>query len=275
MLGEPNPRLEVDADRQHHEDRQRQGLRRQRPRATRTTRSPTRTPRASSTGTHRSPSTTSSTTTAPGRASSPTTSTSASAARPATSGAAADVFEFQQTWDYVKLLNASNLNMVTNIIDVVNTDNPPLIDIRVDTSRAGTGSQHRRPRRERARRRPFDFDITTRSRRRLVQIHNTCAFTCPCARPVHPARRLHREPDRRRPRSTTPAATSSPGPAQRDHPHQRPRPRRAARQHRLPEPDAPDPRHRAQPDRGRAGQVHPPRPGVLQRRSHRACTTSS
>ena len=30
-------------------------------------------------------------------------------------------FEFQQTWDYVKLLNASNLNMVTNIIDVVNT----------------------------------------------------------------------------------------------------------------------------------------------------------
>ncbi len=41
-------------------------------------------------------------------------------------------FEFQQTWDYVKLLNASPLNMVVNAIDVVDTANSPLIDIRVD-----------------------------------------------------------------------------------------------------------------------------------------------
>ncbi len=43
-------------------------------------------------------------------------------------------FEFQQTWDFVTLLNASSLNMVTNIIDVVNSANAPLIDIRVTPS---------------------------------------------------------------------------------------------------------------------------------------------
>ncbi|NIO40352.1 MAG: hypothetical protein GTO41_09225, partial [Burkholderiales bacterium] len=42
------------------------------------------------------------------------------------------VFEFQQTWDYVKLLNSSNLNLVVNTIDVVNTLNTPVIEIRVD-----------------------------------------------------------------------------------------------------------------------------------------------
>src|SRR5439155_21501508 len=38
------------------------------------------------------------------------------------------VFEFQQTWDYVKVLNHSLLNLTTNIIDVVNTLNSPAID---------------------------------------------------------------------------------------------------------------------------------------------------
>ena len=42
------------------------------------------------------------------------------------------VFEFQQTWDFVKLLNSSSLHMVTHIIDVVNTVNSPVIEIRVD-----------------------------------------------------------------------------------------------------------------------------------------------
>ena len=42
------------------------------------------------------------------------------------------VFEFQQTWDHVKLFNSSNLNLVINTIDVVNTLNSPLIEVRVD-----------------------------------------------------------------------------------------------------------------------------------------------
>ncbi|MDH3308770.1 MAG: hypothetical protein OEO77_14805, partial [Acidimicrobiia bacterium] len=49
------------------------------------------------------------------------------------------VFEFQQTWDFVKLINNSQLNLVTNIIDVVNDENSPVIEIRVDNIPPGTG----------------------------------------------------------------------------------------------------------------------------------------
>ena len=40
-------------------------------------------------------------------------------------------FQFQQTWDYVKLINNSNLNLETHIIDVVDTVNAPVIQVRV------------------------------------------------------------------------------------------------------------------------------------------------
>ena len=88
------------------------------------------------------------------------------------------VFEFQQTWDFVKLLNASAYNMVTNIIDVVNTDNPPRIDIRVDNIPPGTGTNS--PGLSSAS--PgasFDFDIKYKFPPSWVQIRNTCAFSCP------------------------------------------------------------------------------------------------
>ena len=89
------------------------------------------------------------------------------------------VFEFQQTWDYVLLLNASNLNMVTNIIDVVNTDNPPRIDIRVDdiqdTPGTGTNAGGLLENTVGA---TFDFDIKYKFPPSLVQLKNTCAFSC-------------------------------------------------------------------------------------------------
>ena len=92
------------------------------------------------------------------------------------------VFEFQQTWDYVKLLNASNLNMITNIIDVVNTDNPPRIDIRVDHIPAGavgnspSGSVGTPGT-------TFTFDIKYKFPPSLVQLKNTCPFSCPVRQP--------------------------------------------------------------------------------------------
>ena len=91
-------------------------------------------------------------------------------------------FEFQQTWDFVKLLNASSLNMVTNVIDVVNTSNSPLIDIRVDhippgtgTNTGGLGENSPAP--------SFDFDIFYKFPPSLVQVQNSCPFTCPARNP--------------------------------------------------------------------------------------------
>ena len=89
------------------------------------------------------------------------------------------VFEFQQTWDYVLLLNASNLNMVTNIIDVVNTDNPPRIDIRVDDIQDTPGlGMNAGGLLENTVGATFDFDIKYKFPLSLVQLKNTCAFSC-------------------------------------------------------------------------------------------------
>ena len=92
------------------------------------------------------------------------------------------VFEFQQTWDFVKLLNASSLNMVTNVIDVVNTNNPPVIEIRVDTIPPGTGV-NTPSLDENAPAPSFDFDIRYKFPPTLVQIRNTCASICPVRQP--------------------------------------------------------------------------------------------
>jgi hypothetical protein len=92
------------------------------------------------------------------------------------------VFEFQQTWDFVRILNASSLNLVTNIIDVVNSQNPPRIDIRVDeiwdNGAAANGSLS-----ENDPNTTFDFDIEYTFPPSYVQIHNTCAFACPVRDP--------------------------------------------------------------------------------------------
>ena len=236
MLGEPNPELEVDATGIDHEDRQRQGPRQQRHllRGRPVHGHAHRGPAGRAT---RSPSTTSSTTTA--RKARFLANDLASVGGPAPDGeiwGRGGVFEFQQTWDFVKLLNASSLNMVTNIIDVVNTNNPPTIEIRVDTIPPGTGSQ-RAGLAENAPAPSFDFDIKYTFPPTLVQIKNTCPFSCPMRNPfirlddyienpigkTRDLQRQRRHPLRRR---------------QRDHPDEHPRPRRAERQHRPAEPDA-------------------------------------
>ena len=123
----------------------------------------------------------------------------------ATSGAAAGVFEFQQTWDFVKLINASSLNMVTNIIDVVNTTTRRAIDIRVDTIPTGTGTNSAGSL-ENVAGTSFDFDIEYTFPPTLVLIRTRAPFSAARSRqPVHPARRLHREPDRDDAGSTTPS----------------------------------------------------------------------
>ena len=42
-------------------------------------------------------------------------------------------FKLQQTWDYVRIVNYSPKQLETNLIDTVNTDDPPTIEIEVDT----------------------------------------------------------------------------------------------------------------------------------------------
>ncbi|MDQ0612685.1 hypothetical protein QF046_000326 [Microbacterium sp. W4I4] len=91
-------------------------------------------------------------------------------------------FEFQQTWDFVRILNASSLNLVTNIIDVVNAQNPPRIDIRVDTI-WDNGAAANASLSEDDPNTTFDFDIEYTFPPTYVQIHNTCAFTCPVRQP--------------------------------------------------------------------------------------------
>ena len=90
------------------------------------------------------------------------------------------VFEFQQTWDYVKVLNYSNLNLITNIIDVVNTNNPPTIEIRIDTIYDGSHSGSLDPASAGT---TFDFDIKYTFPPTLVQIENFCASSCPTRNP--------------------------------------------------------------------------------------------
>ena len=81
-------------------------------------------------------------------------------------------FEFQQTWDYVEILNHSFLNLITNVIDVVDTLNSPVIDVRVDhINDDGADSTYSTS----AGNPPstFDFNIKYTFPPTLVQIENT------------------------------------------------------------------------------------------------------
>ena len=203
-----------------------------------TTRSPTRTPSGSSPA-RRSRSTTSSTTTARTRGSSPTTSTGVSATPDGEIWGSGGVFEFQQTWDYVKMLNASSLNIVTNIIDVVNTtqlaaDRDPRRHDADDGGGANTPGLDR----DGGPGTTFDFDIKYTFPPTLVLITNTCAFSCPARTRSSGSTTTSRtrsgttQIDERERRHLSGSDSA------RAHPHERPRSRRAARRHRPPEPDA-------------------------------------
>jgi len=182
------------------------------------------------------------------------------------------LFQFQQTWNYVKLMNGSSLNMIVNKIDVVNTLNPPVIDIRVQTIKSGTGhsvSGLSPP----APGASFDVDIKYTFPPSLVLVQNTCAYTCPVRNPF-----IRLDNFIENPIGTTEVDNASgdilAGPlgavATKVSPHQRTHAVRPAREHRPPGRTAPrcrDAGHRTEPDRRRTGPL-PERGRRLPRHDH-------
>ena len=155
------------------------------------------------------------------------------ASRRARSGATCGVFEFQQTWDYVKLLNHSQPQPRHPHHRRRQHGNSPLIDDpRRPHPRDGARPRTRRRRRRRAS--PgstFDFDIEYTFPPTLVADQNYVRRSaCAGQQPVHPARRLHREPDRHdadRERERRHPLRRAREPGHDRHPDERPRPRRA------------------------------------------------
>ena len=94
------------------------------------------------------------------------------------------VFEFQQTWDSVRLLNASRYDMVTHVIDVVNTHDSPIIEIRVDMifddATPGPFTAPLSPVTPGPR---FDFDLKYTFAPTLVRIENLLPFAPASPRP--------------------------------------------------------------------------------------------
>ena len=128
------------------------------------------------------------------------------------------------------------------MIDVVNTVNSPVIEIRVDKI-WDDGTRHRtRPAARPARRHDLRLRHQVHVPADLVQIRNTCAVRArsqPYIRLAdyieNPIGKTQVENERRHPVR----------PEARDHPHQHARTERAARRHRPPEPDPRQPRHRS------------------------------